>query len=122
MIAVELIRRSRSADAIGPCGSRTPPEQPAKKGSSIRARATLGDGVRRFEGRKTIDQYIDDEPASVTVLGVGSCETPFRQIRFNGAYIDDFAGIDPVACQVRMRSGEKPGWDSMTNTRPPQHG
>src|SRR5271166_1019966 len=27
MIAVELIRRSRSADAIGPCGSRTPWEQ-----------------------------------------------------------------------------------------------
>ena len=27
MIAVELIRRSRCADAIGPCGSRTPWEQ-----------------------------------------------------------------------------------------------
>src|ERR1700756_1945145 len=27
MIAVELIRISRSADAIGPCGSRTPWEQ-----------------------------------------------------------------------------------------------
>jgi hypothetical protein len=68
MIAVELIRRSRSADAIGPFGSRTPPEQPARKASSIGALAILADSVRRFEGRKTVDQYIYDGPASVAVL------------------------------------------------------
>src|SRR5579871_5126524 len=68
MIAVELIRRSRCADAIGPCGSTTPPEQPARKGSAIRALAIPGDSVRRFEGRKTVDQYIDDGPANVAVL------------------------------------------------------
>ena len=35
MIAVELIRRSRSADAIGPCGSRTPlGAQEARKGAA----------------------------------------------------------------------------------------
>jgi hypothetical protein len=97
MIAVELIRRSRSADAIGPCGSRTPPEQPARKGTSIRTPAILGDGVRRFEGRKTIDQYIDDEPASVAV--------PDRSRQLRNAIsakfvpivprIDEVADIDP---------------------------
>jgi hypothetical protein len=60
MIAVELIRRSRAADATGPCGSKIPPEQPARKGSNIRAPATLVDSVRRFESRKTVHPYIDD--------------------------------------------------------------
>src|SRR6516165_10813418 len=40
MIAVELIRRSRSADAIGPCGSRMPPEQPPSAVTPTKARAS----------------------------------------------------------------------------------
>src|SRR5262249_56180036 len=40
MIAVELIRRSRSADAIGPFGSKTPPEQPPSAVAPTRARAS----------------------------------------------------------------------------------
>jgi len=34
------------------------------------ALAILGDSARRFEGRKTVDQYIDDGLASVAVSDV----------------------------------------------------
>src|SRR3981081_1085665 len=40
MIAVELIRRSRCADAIGPCGSRTPWEQAPSAAAAIRTTAS----------------------------------------------------------------------------------
>src|SRR5215471_10067448 len=40
MIAVELIRRSRSAAAIGPFGSRMPPEQPPSAVAPTKARAS----------------------------------------------------------------------------------
>src|SRR5712675_1073342 len=58
------------AAPIGPCGSRTPPEQPARKTSGTSAPAIPGDSVRRFEGRKTVDQYIDEGTASVAVSDV----------------------------------------------------
>src|SRR5262249_45133995 len=40
MIAVELIRRSRCADAIGPCGSRIPWEQAPSVTAAIRTSAS----------------------------------------------------------------------------------
>src|SRR5262245_34155440 len=40
MIAVELIRRSRCADAIGPCGSRMPCEQAPSAVAPIRTSAS----------------------------------------------------------------------------------
>src|SRR5262249_37483137 len=40
MIAVELIRRSRSAAAIGPFGSRMPPEQPPSAVAPTKAGAS----------------------------------------------------------------------------------
>src|SRR5260370_26829747 len=71
------------AAPIGPCGSRTPPEQPARKRSGTSAPAIVGDSARRFEGRKTVDQYIDDgRQASLWRDGVGSGKTVFRQILF----------------------------------------
>src|SRR5260370_31470051 len=72
MIAVELIRRSRCADAIGPCGSRTPWEQAPSAAAPIRTSASTA-------------HRMSDLVCSDTNIGAPGADLAWRPFRLYGS-------------------------------------